>query len=396
MTLRRPVTSLAVWSRALTAHHRVDLAVVGVLALLVAACGQGSSAGTDHSPYPIGFLPDSSGGGAVNGIAMENGGNLAVAEINAAGGVNGHPLQVYDKDTQVQPALAVSELQSMITINHVQVVISQGSTVIRALSPIAGRNHVVLINHAGVDPTLANPANYTLSTIANSNQEMQVMATYIVNELPKAKKLAILADTVGGQNEAASLTSDLEAHGVQVVANEKFTFGDVDYHSQLLRIQATNPDAIFTTNFAQGGANMFKQSVQLGIHSQWLANTFFPGGTLALAGDAVNGVIFTNDVFDPTSSTKAAAFAAAFQAKYNMAPIIYAATAYDSVYLVAKALASVGNDGTKILNYLLGLTGFVGVLGPMSMDKKGQVAMPISVQAVLNGNIVTLRSSTAA
>jgi branched-chain amino acid transport system substrate-binding protein len=379
-------------NRRLVTGAMTSIVLLAATACASASAGGGGGAGGSSSPWSIGFLPTSSGVAAANGIALDNGAALAISQINARGGVDGHKIQgVYD-DTQLTPSLGVSEFQKMISLQHVQAVVAQASPVLLALEPLAARNKVVIINHAGIDPTIANPSRYTITTIANAQQESEVLADYIAKNFPNIHTMATLCDNSAiGQSAAAEIAKAFEAHGGKIVDQESYDFSTVTFTADLARIQAKHPQAIFSDNASQAEANMLKEAHQLGMNVQWFGNTFFATDNLPLAGGLANGLVYSDVPFIGTSSPAAAAFESAFQAKFHSQPSIYAATGYDAVNMIAYAMKKVGNDGSKLLNVLLHLKDFQGVTGSLTMDPStGQITMPIQVREVKQSAPVTV------
>lgn len=361
----------------------------GGAATPVAAGASPSGAGGGNEPYRIGLLPTISGASALNGQRMQWGAELAAEEINAAGGVNGHPIELKLEDTQLNPTTAVGLMNKLISIDHVQAFIGQASPVMLALSPVAAENKVVLINHSAVNPLIANAENYTFTNIADAASESQAIVPYVVDQL----KLMTAATLTGaddiGRGAADAFKAAYEAKGGTIVAAELFDQqASQDLRPQLLKLRDAHPAAVYSTN----APNAIKQAEQIGFKTQWLSNVFFESPeNLALAGDLANGTVYTFVRFDPDSGAPAKAFLDAYEAKYggqagvDPTPHIYAATAYDAVKMYAEAFAAVGYDGTAVRDYIRNLKDWEGATGTLNYKPNGAVIMPVALKTVENG-----------
>jgi branched-chain amino acid transport system substrate-binding protein len=392
-----------------TARLRISSALIACLSLVFAACtsaptsvpsasSTGSGAPTFNdgiapgAPYKIGLLPTISGAAFLNGKRMQWGAELARDEINAAGGINGHPIELLLEDSQLNPTIAVSVMNKMINVGGAKAFVIMASAVINAVKPLAPENKVVMINHAAVNPTIADAQNYVFTNIPDAASEAATIVDYAVNKLG-IKTAATLTSTDDlGRGAQAAFKNAFEAKGGKVVAAESYDTNNVaDLRPQLLKIRDVKPDAVYAT----GAANAIKQGNSVGIKTQWLSNVFFEAAdTLTLAGPLAEGAYYTFFQFDPANNSRAKSFYDAYQMKYQGAnkdkdqdptPHIYAVTAYDAVYMYAEAFKNVGYDGTRIRDYLAALKDWQGAAGLTTFAKNGAIVVPVGVKTVKDG-----------
>lgn len=377
------------------------LAAAGVASLVLASCGSTSGSGSSSSApgaaggstYPIGFLLTSSGQAAYVGQQAQAGAQIAIDEINAAGGIGGKKISGDFEDTQLTPTLAVSELNKMISVSKTQLFIAQATPVLLAVKPIAKTDKVVIINHAGIDPTIADGPNYMFTSIATADQEGPPLANYIV-KTGGDKTIATLTDDSSiGKAAAAAMTSAMQAAGGSVVDEQSFVKGSAtDFRAQLIKIKQKNPQGLFIApNGGQGAANILSQAKETGFTGHIYSNTFFQDPTLpTLAGSNANGVVYSYVGFDPSRDAAAKALQTAWNKKIAGAVPIYAATSYDAVKLYAAAIGKVGYDATKVRDYILSEKDFQGATGSLVFNAKGQASMPIELNTVKNGAFVSV------
>lgn len=379
------------------ARRKLWVTVVAVL-IAAAAAGCGSSSGSrgagsggsgSKGPYKIGLVSTLSTSAAPFGKSVNDGANLAIDQINAHGGVNGHKLEAVAVDDQNNPELAVSQFTKMVSINHIGAAISLGSPNLLALAPLAARYKVPLINPAAIDPTIADPKKYTLTTINTAAQEAKVMVQYLKQHLPNIRSAAILVDSSAiGVSAAKAFTSAFEAAGGKVTTSQQYAFGAVDFRTELSKIAATHPQAVYTDAQVPGVANMFREASQLGLKTQWLGDTLFGQLSLASVGQSANGMILTApDVNVAKGSGKA--FFKAFEAKYHTYPQAeFADTAYSAVQLIASVAKKVGWNGSDLLKGMLNAHNARSLIGPMNFNSDGDVTLPLLVNKIENGKFV--------
>lgn len=345
------------------------------------------------SAYTIGYLLSLSGQAAFVGQEAVTGANFAISEINNAGGVNGHHIKGNFQDNQLQPAVGISEVQQMMTVDNTKFFVSQVTPVVLALKQVAAERHVILINPAAVSPSIADGKHYTFTTIADAGQEAPILSAYMIKKL-HIHSVATLSDSSAiGEAASSAMAQAIRGMRGQVVDQEYFPVGATDYRAQLTKISAQHPDAVFMSpNGAQGAANILQQAHELGLNVRWFANTFFEDpNVVKLAGSLADGVIYSHVGFDPKRNAKSKHLQSLW-AKGNtgVAPI-YAVTAYDATHLLADAIKKVGYKPTKVRNYLLKLRNWVGASGTLSFNRRGGVRMPIDLKQVKNGAFVVIQ-----
>lgn len=390
-------------SRATTAARLGTLAVAGLLAVSVAACGDsedsgGTASGGGGGDIPIGFLLTTTGATAVVGQSAEIGARAAIDAINAAGGVDGRKLKGEFEDTQLQPTLAVSQLNQLIHVQNIKAVVAQGSTIINAIKPIAKQQKVILINHVAVDPTIADGPNFTFTTTSTAEQEAAPLTKYMREEIGAQTVATLADDSAIGQSAAKAVKDAFTAAGGQDVGDEKYPVDSTDFRTQLVKIKSNAPDALFMAPIGpQQASNILRQADQLGLDIPIFANNYFENPDLPkLAGPTADGVVYSHAAGLADGSPKGDALQKAWtDAGKEGEPTAQAATAYDAVYLLADAFGEVGDDTSKVRDFLLTGHEFTGALGGLKFDENGQAHVAMDLREVKDGEFVTLQTAEA-
>src|ERR1700744_3290493 len=214
----------------------VAAAVAVTLALAACSRGPGRSSGgsppSDKSPYLIGGALSSSGTAAFIGQDALAGANIAIKEINDAGGVKGHPLKAVWLDDQASPAVGVTDYNKLVS-QGVKFQLTQVTPVISAIKPLAARDKVLLMNHAGTDPSFADANNYIITNIATANQEAKTLVDYIVKKTKVRTLGVLLQSSATGDAILAALQAAAAGTRVKIVNTQRYDQSATTFSSQL-------------------------------------------------------------------------------------------------------------------------------------------------------------------
>jgi branched-chain amino acid transport system substrate-binding protein len=381
------------------------LAAAGLtgIATLAACSGNGSSATTtgnstsgaaSGSAYTIGVTIPLTGSAASFGVVASGGMNIAAAEINAAGGINGHKLVLKYEDDQLVPATGATDMQDLAS-SKVSLVLTGGSSVVTAELPAAASNKMLLVNVAAQDDTfLANPNYFTF--IPTNDEELGKLASlvYTTKQLPKVA--VIHSNDAYGASAAAAFISGYQALGGTVTDEEEHPEGTTDYSTYLLKIRASNPQGLVILSNTGEIGHIVAQSRQLGLTVPLFgADSALSPGDITTAGSAMNGVEGVAVNFSPASSAAATAFTNTFKSQNKgTAPNSYSAISYIAVHELADAIkATGGDDPAKIAAYLHGIKSVSTILGDATpVPGKPVITYPIYEWQYANGAVTQLNS----
>ncbi|HVE11091.1 MAG TPA: ABC transporter substrate-binding protein [Paraburkholderia sp.] len=325
-------------------------------------------------PITFGMMTESTGPSSEAGIYQANGAKLALDEINKAGGVLGHQLEVRNEDNQsTNPGsvLAISKLTSAGNLSAL--IATVRSTQIQAISPTVMRAKLpIMVGGTDVGLTHANNP-WIFRARPNDGYSAKVIADYGVNTL-KLKKWAIVHSTDafgnGGKN---NLTEALKAAGITPVDVQGFTSNSQDFTPIVLAVKNSGADIVATYIANSTDVAIFgKQLRQLGVKAAWIGSPSVSTATaMKLAGDALYGSYSIAD-FAPDSSPEAQAYAQKYRAAYHVEPDFYSAWAYDSVNLLALAIKTANSTKPDdIAKALRSVKGYKGVEGTYTFDPNG-------------------------
>ncbi|MFI3162040.1 ABC transporter substrate-binding protein [Streptococcus suis] len=376
-----------------TRKFAVALATFASAALL-AACGNVSttnSSATGSSvgdTFKIGYNLELSGAVSSYGQTEEKGANLAVKEINAAGGIDGKKIEVITKDNKSETAEAATVATSLAS-EGANVVIGPATSGASAASiPALTSAGVPMITPSGTQTNLVvndkgEVQDYFFRATFTDGYQGQIMAKYATENL-SAKKVVLYFDNSSDYGKGVA-EAFKKAYTGEIVSEITFASGDKDFQAALTKLKDKEFDAIIMPGYYNETGTIVKQARGLGLNQPILGSDGFdsPQFTELATASAASNVYYLS-AFVTSASEKAKAFYDAYKKEYNEEPSMFSALAYDSVYMAAEAAKGTA-DSAAVKANLAALKDFEGVTGTMSVDKEHNVVKSVYVVGLTNG-----------
>jgi branched-chain amino acid transport system substrate-binding protein len=225
-----------------------------------------------------------------------------------------------------------------------------------------------------------------------------VMARFAADEL-HAKRFAILFDFKQDYSVglAEFFRDTVKKNGGEIVADERYTSGDIEFRAQLTTIRAANPDVIFVPGYYTELGLIAKQARELGINVPLLGGDGWDSEkTLEIGGEAVDGYFFSTHYAADSDNPRVQEFVKRFTAKYGATPDAMAALGYDSAGILVDALKRAGaTDGAKLRDAIAATSGFDGVTGKISIDPNRNARKDAVVLKIEGGKFRYYRTVSA-
>ncbi|WP_445492025.1 ABC transporter substrate-binding protein [Niallia sp. 03133] len=383
----------------------LSLAGVGVLSLgLLAGCappkGTSDSAGNDakkdnKEEIKVGLVTQLSGGGALYGEQMKNGAQLAVDEINEAGGVSGKKLKLVVQDDQANPSESVKVTQRLVTEQNIDAWMGtlKSSDTLTDLTITSKQDIPSFVPIAVADAITQSGYKNVFRNVSNNSLQVKALVDYILKNQPH-KKIAIIAENTDyGRGLTEAFTKDFKAGGGKVINNEFYNVGQKEFNDQLTKIKSNKPDAIVISGLVAEGSLIVKQAKDLGMDTQFYSYGGFMGtAPIDLAGKAADGLIHTEYFTPVKGDKKIESFVNNYEKKYNKVPdSYYSAATYDAIYLYAEGVKNAGSvEGAKVNEAIRGIKNFQGVMGNISFDSEGQANTKVWIGQIQDGKQVVI------
>ncbi len=308
----------------------------GVLALTGSAFAQ--DAPKDPETIKIGAILAMSGAASQYGKVMSEGINLAVDEINAAGGVDGMKIEVIIEDHKSGVAKeGVAALNRLITLHDTQVVLTSFSAPTLAIAPIADDKKILLLNGGGVSTALVGASKYLFHNRSLAS-DLGKAAVARANELGLKQMSELVWKNDAGESIRDEVAPYWQTLGGKIGASESVEAGASNIDTQIAKIRSSNPEFVGLWLFSPESGLAIKRLREFGFDKP-IIGVEFTADILKAAGEAAEGYEYTSDFFSPSEEYPwSKNFADAYEARFGAAPDFYAANYYEDVYVAVEAI----------------------------------------------------------
>lgn len=380
------------------------MAVAGA-ALMMVGCATNSNAtksGNEAtgSTVKIGMNMELSGAAAGYGNQMKKGFELAVNEINAAGGI-----KVGDKKMKIEPVIldnksttsgAASVAAQLATKEKVSAIVGTATTSAgTAAIPAITKAKVAAVSPSATDPnfTLQKDGTvqpYVFRACFENNFQGKTAAHY-VNDQKSIKKVAIIADNSSdyGTGLAKAFKGEVNA---KVVSTQYFAEGDKDFNALVTSIKSQDIDAIYAPGYYSEVGLIIKQARQSGIDVPIIGSDGMADPKLAeIAGDENASNVFYTTPFSTMSANSndvAKKFITNYEKKYDQTAPTFSALAYDSVLMIKQAIENgKSTNSVKIAKELAKIKDMPAAAGDITVNKNHDPEKPIIIEELQKGKV---------
>ncbi len=328
------------------------------LAAVVLACAPLGARAAD--PVALGAILPLTGPGGVIGVQEQRGIELAIARINEAGGIDGHPVALSLEDNQAKPDQSVLSFNKLVDLQHIGVIFTGYSGPTLAMAPLATRKKVLLVNAAAQADKLADASPYLINAIPTLHGEIAVMTDYLAHTAKKTTAAILFENDSAGISGRDDFTELFKAAGGKVVATEPAPFGETNFRPALLRLGAADADVLFVV-LTGNNAALADQAAQLQIKATVAGTTFFSDPSL-IANAGSNGWLHSQvRIASPPDLQQA------FRARYGSDMEFFASQYYNAATIVFAAVGKVLADkqeptGANVRAALLAIRHFDGLV----------------------------------
>jgi branched-chain amino acid transport system substrate-binding protein len=326
--------------------------------LLFALPANASDPGVTPTEITFGAWASLSGVQALTGTSARDGAQLAIDEINAAGGVKGRKLKLVIYDDGGSPQEALSAVRRLLDRDNAFALIgaSPSGTTLPAM-PVINREAVPMLVAVAAHRNVFKPFAPTAFRIyANEIAQAEAVVSYARAHGGSKRPAIIYNSTDYGVGGSEIVTANLKTNGISVVASEKYNTGDQDFSAQLLRIREQKPDALYLWSFAGEAGIIARQAKELGLDVP-----MYGGGAsttpLFPAGAGKSGIGFIGPwVFPHTETDNSvpaiAHYRALLDAFYKGSlpagrPTLYDLIGYGTIKIMAEALNRIEGEPTR-------------------------------------------------
>ena len=323
-----------------------------MVCLVMLACMMvGCSSGGDT--IKIGVIAPLTGEVAVYGTATDNGIELYVEQLNANGGINGKQVELVTYDDKGDATEALNAYNKLVSADEVCAIIgpvTSGPTF--GVAEASAADGIPCITATATHPDVTTYGDNFFRSCFEDPFQGGAITSFAYNNL-EARTAAIIYNTSDSYSEGLkdSITAKANELGLEIVATEGYSKGDVDFRAQLTNIKSKNPDVLFTPDYYNNVYMICKQAREMGIESTFLG-VDGTDGVLEIEGadtSVFDGMYLANHYSTADDSPAVQDFIKAYQEKYDGAtPVSFSALGYDAAKIMCNAIGKALDDGVEL------------------------------------------------
>jgi len=341
---------------------------VVLLAALAAGCSK---------EVKVGAVISESGAVASYGEKVKKGLDLALDEINAAGGFRGGHLHVIYKDDATNSSIGRRVTDELIQDEDVPVIIGAiSSPVTLSIAEICEEQQVVLLSPTSSAPSISDAGDFIFRNWPSDFDEGNSMARF-AKDLGLERVVVFALNSAYGEGLRDIFTQQYSGKYRKVV--EAFSFDEseaTNFKAMVAEVKELDPDGIYIATYVTSQAEILRQLDAAGIEAVRMGSSaVVPQELVELAGETAEDLVFSQTIFDVNSTEPVVAeFVRAYRDKYNEDPDIYSAHGYDALFLLREAMEKGGSAHPRDIKLgLISIQDYMGAAGRTAFNDQGDV-----------------------
>jgi len=335
----------------------------------------------------IGFFAPLTGFAAADGASAKHSAEIALEEINAAGGLRGKRVELVIYDDRHDSKEAVALATKLVERDNVVGVVSGSySMPSRVTSPIYAKAGLPMVVAYAVHPdvTKAGPCVFRNGFLGQVEGAAGAEAAV---KLSKAKRIAVLTiDNDFGRVASKAFIERAKKLGAEILSEQVYPLGEKEFGPYLTKLKDQPIDLIYHTSYYNEGSQIARKAREFGIRAAMEGTEGIDSPKfLELAGPAAEGVTFTTNFNRDDLSPAVQGFLRKFKAKVGVEADMVGASTYDAMKILARGITEGGTDAKAICAALTNLRDFQGITGKISRFVQGEIMKPVQIQVVRDG-----------
>ncbi|WP_294657645.1 ABC transporter substrate-binding protein [uncultured Fusobacterium sp.] len=360
-------------------------------ATMMMSCGANQSQ-EESSTIKVGGMGPLTGSAAMYGITVDKGAKLAFEEINANGGVLGKKFEYISLDEKADPIEAVNAYNKLTDEGVVAILGSVTSKPTLAVAELAAQDGIPMITPTGTQINITDAGPNIFRVCFTDPYQGSTLAKFSKDKLG-AKTAAIMVNTSSDYSDgiANAFIKQAEKEGIKVVAKEGYSDGDKDFKAQLTKINSENPDILVVPEYYELSALIATQAREIGMKSTFVGPDGWDGIIGALDSSSysvVDNSYFTNHYSTEDNNEKVQSFLKKYREKYNEEPTAFSALAYDTVYVLKKAIDKAGTTDKAELTKAIKASDMDGVTGHLTFDENNNPIKAVTIIKIQDGKYI--------
>lgn len=356
--------------------------MTAALSAVLAGCGTSSATSSGpapskatKSPIVIGDLVTLTTANALTGKEEQNGRLMAVQDINAAGGINGHPIKLVTENTAFNNQTAINALAKVMGFHPSAIIGPVWSNQILAMEPDILKDKVPILTAGSAGSVTAQGNPWVFRDLTDVSDSEPDLVQWFLGKVHATKPAIIYSNDAFGISLKDAVVAALAKFHIKPVTIQSFDDSATNVTAQITAIKQAGADAIFGEDVSATGALVLNELYQQGMHVPvMMANPILAGSVLKLIPAAALQGVYVESNYSPTESTSPAvqAWVKKFKKEYGYTPTWAEAINYGAVYLLAHVIGKVGTNPAKVAAGLRA-THYHGLFGDYYDDSQGNL-----------------------
>lgn len=353
------------------------LATASLALGLLAGCSGSNTPGNGEATNPIklGLVASQNGPLRPWGSDCIKGAQLAVDEVNAAGGINGRQVLLMVGDSNSNPEQGKSAAEKLISDGVVALLGEIASGITQPIATLAHENGLPLITPGATKTTITDIGPGIFRVCYTDDFQGPVMATFAYESL-ELRRVAIMTDKKQPYSTylSGAFRDEFIRLGGMIVAEEFYESGNTNFLGQITKIKATNPEGMFLSGYFTEVGPIAEQAQQQGLHVKFLGGDGWDSSELvASPGDAIVGGFFCNHYNSEDGRPEVLEFLKNWEKKYTGKPgTTMAPLAYDAAMIMMDAMKRADSlDGQDLIDAIENTVDYPGVSGSITLKGMG-------------------------
>ena len=372
----------------------VSMAVMMTVAM--AGCGGGENGGDSSTEFVIGGIGPTTGAAATYGEAVKNGAELAVKEINEAGGINGYQVRFEWQDDEHDAEKSVNAYNTLKDKGMQMLMGTVTSAPCTAVVAKTAEDNMFQLTPSGSAVESIKGDHAFRVCFSDPNQGV-ASADYLAEKFAGKTVAAIYnSSDVYSSGIYEKFSAQAQEKGVKIVTAQAFTKDSAqDFTVQLQKVKESGADVVFLPIYYQEAALILTQADKMGLDVTWFGCDGLDGVIQQLGSDAslAEGVMLLTPFVADAEDEKTQTFTAAYKAAYNdLVPTQFAADAYDAMYVIKAAAEKAGitpdmsvSDICEAMKTAMTEIEVEGVTGTMTWSADGEPTKAPNAMVIKNG-----------
>ena len=337
----------------------------------------------------FGFHAPLTGFAASDGKSATTGAELAVDQINAAGGLLGKKVELVVYDDAAEPKQAIPIVNKLIGQDKVVVGISGSySAPTRSAATIFQEAKIPYISAYGIHPDITRAGDYVFRASFLGDIQGRAGAKLIGDILGKKKVVIITLQNDFGKSLAAGFKEAAPKFGLEIINEYEYSMKDRQFGSLVAKVKADNPEAIYASGYYFTAGPLVTQLRAAGVNATIIGQEGYDSQKfIEIAGKDAEGVIITTSLDRDSETPETKDFIAAFEKKSGgIKADMVAASAHTAVMVAADAIKRAGTTDPEAVRKAIAETNLKVSTGTITFNKLGEVQKAVQNQVVKDGN----------